>query len=82
MHTLCNRSCSHCAVPGRNGQLGTKGVRRALDLLGTEDIQFVTLLGGEPNLHIKIEDGITVFQHTLESIEYAKKKGMLVGFIN
>lgn len=79
MHTLCNRSCSHCAVPGRNAQLGTKGVRRALDLVSTEDIQFVTLLAGEPILYIKTEEGITVFQHTLESIDYAKNKGMLVG---
>ncbi|OGE64408.1 hypothetical protein A3I48_01630 [Candidatus Daviesbacteria bacterium RIFCSPLOWO2_02_FULL_36_7] len=79
----CNRSCFHCGVRDQydsSQELTLEDSCRAIDRLYGLGARIGTGLGGEPLMTTaRTKEGITFYEHTLEWVRYAKRKGMLIG---
>ncbi|PIS16087.1 hypothetical protein COT62_00230 [Candidatus Roizmanbacteria bacterium CG09_land_8_20_14_0_10_41_9] len=77
----CNRDCSYCEVPyhyNPDTELTVGQTQNAIDWLYSRGYRVLSYLGGEPFAPFKTKEGISFTRHTLEVVEHAKRKGMLV----
>lgn len=77
----CNRHCSYCAVPDQYNseqELTTVETFQVIDWLYGQKYRLLSFLGGEPLAEFPTKEGITFFEHTRQTVNYASNKGMVV----
>ncbi len=79
----CNRSCSYCDVPAHydsERELTVEETNKTVDWLYDQGYRVLSYLGGESlaPAPFKTKEGKTFARHTLEVVQHAKNKGMLV----
>jgi MoaA/NifB/PqqE/SkfB family radical SAM enzyme len=81
LHNDCNRKCIYCGVIKeyrKREDFSFDKLLLSVDWLYAQGYRLVTLVGGEPLAPFRSEEGKTHFQETLELVNYATGKGMVV----
>ncbi len=80
----CNRSCSYCKVPSlyrREQEQTVDQTLQTVDWIYNQGFRLLSYLGGEPFAPIETKEGITFAEQTLQVVNYASQKGMMVNVV-
>lgn len=80
----CNRSCSYCKVPSlyrREQEQTVDQTLQTVDWIYNQGFRLLSYLGGEPFAPIETKERITFAEQTLQVVNYASQKGMMVNVV-